>query len=56
MKIAITGGTGFVGSELTNLLVQKGHEVFILTRSLNKQVSSTHLTVYKNGNDLSTLL
>ena len=33
MKIAITGGTGFVGRELTDLLLQKGHEVFILSRS-----------------------
>lgn len=33
MKVAITGGTGFVGSELTELLLQKGHEVFILSRS-----------------------
>lgn len=33
MKIAITGGTGFVGRELTDLLLHKGHEVFILTRS-----------------------
>lgn len=33
MKIAITGGTGFVGKELTDLLLQKGHEVYILSRS-----------------------
>lgn len=33
MKIAITGGTGFVGNELTQLLVNQGHQVFILTRS-----------------------
>ena len=33
MKIAITGGTGFVGSELTDLLLKKGHEVYILSRS-----------------------
>lgn len=33
MKIAITGGTGFVGSELTELLLQKGHDVYILSRS-----------------------
>lgn len=33
MKIAITGGTGFLGSALTDLLLEKGHEVFVLTRS-----------------------
>lgn len=32
MKVAITGGTGFVGEELTRLLTGQGHEVFILTR------------------------
>lgn len=40
MKIAITGGTGFVGRELTNLLLQQGHDVFILTRSIQKQVKN----------------
>lgn len=33
MKVAITGGTGFVGRELSKLLLRKGHEVFILSRS-----------------------
>lgn len=32
MKIAITGGTGFVGRELTRLLLDRGDEVVILTR------------------------
>ena len=32
MKIAITGGTGFVGEELTRLLLDRGDEVYILTR------------------------
>jgi uncharacterized protein len=36
MKILISGGTGLVGSELGKNLVQKGHEIFILTRSKEK--------------------
>ena len=34
MKIMITGGTGFVGTQLTSRLIQDGYEVTILTRSL----------------------
>jgi len=33
MKILITGGTGFVGTQLTTRLIQEGNEVTILTRS-----------------------
>jgi uncharacterized protein len=36
MRYLITGGTGLVGKELTSLLIEKGHEVAILTRS-NKE-------------------
>ena len=32
MKIAITGGTGFAGEEMTKLFRQQGHEVYVLTR------------------------
>lgn len=52
MKIAITGGTGFVGSELTNLLVQMGHEVFILTRSPNKDINNVSFVKWLSGNSL----
>ncbi len=39
MKIILTGGSGFIGSELVSALASKGHEVVILTRhpsSINK--------------------
>lgn len=35
MKIAITGGTGLVGTKLTNILKAHGHDIIILTRSTN---------------------
>jgi len=34
MKILITGGTGFVGTQLTSRLIRDDHEVTILTRSI----------------------
>ncbi|MFD2925163.1 TIGR01777 family oxidoreductase [Halobacillus naozhouensis] len=36
MKFAITGGTGFVGSKLTDKLTREGHHVYILTRNPQK--------------------
>ncbi|MGF1457839.1 MAG: TIGR01777 family oxidoreductase [Leptolyngbyaceae cyanobacterium] len=36
MKVAVTGGTGFVGSRLVEKLQQAGHEVLVLTRNLAK--------------------
>lgn len=37
MKIFMTGGTGFVGTTLTQRLTQKGHHVSVLTRSIPEQ-------------------
>lgn len=38
MKILISGGTGLVGKELGKALVKKGHEIFVLTRNVDKAV------------------
>ncbi len=43
MKVAITGGSGFVGQEITKQLTDKGHEVFILTRSKKPSNGSVHM-------------
>lgn len=42
MKIAITGGTGFAGKEMTDLFRQSGHEIFILTRSPKPSKNGIH--------------
>lgn len=37
MKIAITGGTGFVGSHLATRALAEGHDVVLLSRTANQQ-------------------
>ncbi|HPM35746.1 MAG TPA: GDP-mannose 4,6-dehydratase, partial [Spirochaetota bacterium] len=36
MKVALTGGTGFIGSYIAMELVSSGHEVKILARNADK--------------------
>ncbi|MGQ9508648.1 MAG: TIGR01777 family oxidoreductase [Thermodesulfobacteriota bacterium] len=44
MKIFLTGGTGFVGTQLTSRLLREGHSVTILTRSLKVgEITQPHI-------------
>jgi uncharacterized protein (TIGR01777 family) len=49
MKILITGGTGFVGTQLTSRLIKDNHEVTILTRSLRGAKSPSPGISYLEG-------
>jgi uncharacterized protein (TIGR01777 family) len=49
MKIFITGGTGFVGTQLTSRLIQDGNEVTILTRPLKGVKGSSPEISYLEG-------
>ncbi|OQX28399.1 MAG: TIGR01777 family protein [Desulfobacteraceae bacterium IS3] len=45
MKIFITGGTGFVGRNLSNLLLNRGHQVIVTgTRPNQRQISHENFT------------
>ena len=57
MKIAITGGTGFVGSHLARRLLAEGHQVVLLSRSANRQGAtvSAPSNVTRVASDLSDI-
>lgn len=52
MKIAITGGTGFVGRALTKELSKKGHEILILTRNAKLNSEKTTYVSWLNEGDV----
>ncbi|WP_264740393.1 TIGR01777 family oxidoreductase [Cytobacillus firmus] len=51
MRIAIAGGTGFVGNALVKKLLEKKNEVFILTRNKTNKQQSKNLTYVQWLND-----
>jgi uncharacterized protein YbjT (DUF2867 family) len=54
MKIAITGGTGFIGSHLAQRLVSEGHQVVLLARN-RRNLSAGSAAVTFVASDLSDL-
>ena len=55
LKIAITGGNGFVGSDLAILLAQLGHQVVIVSRRQAPRLDFAS-TISADINDLDSLL
>ena len=54
MKIAITGGTGFVGSHLARALVGEGHQVEIIARGLDKRDGTVRKLVNSTFHPIGT--
>lgn len=57
MKIVIAGGTGFIGKKLTKLLLDKGHQVVLLTRGMSKHEKGIeYIQWLQDGNRPETAL
>jgi uncharacterized protein (TIGR01777 family) len=52
MKVLITGGTGFIGTEVTKKIIEQGNEVVLLTRSKpgpDSKLKFTGVSFYQYG-------
>ena len=54
MKYAICGGTGFIGSALTEYWLQAGHEIVVIGRKLPETPATHPLLNYVTWDDLAT--
>ena len=48
VKVLITGGAGYLGSTLTQHLLDNGYEVEVLDNLMYKQTSLLHLCSHEN--------
>ncbi|MFD1040073.1 TIGR01777 family oxidoreductase [Virgibacillus byunsanensis] len=55
MNILITGGTGFVGTNLSKALVEKGHLVYIITRTPDRHPNTDKITFINYDDDTANL-
>tara|TARA_R110002020_G_scaffold339500_1_gene554627 strand:+ start:863 stop:1801 length:939 start_codon:yes stop_codon:yes gene_type:complete len=49
-KVLITGGAGYIGSVLTELLLEKGYKVTVLDNLSLRQLSLLHISYHENFN------
>lgn len=55
MKALVTGGTGFIGTHLVDLLLARGFEVYVLVRNANKEPSLLKKKIHLLRGDLFSI-